>query len=204
MRRSRGPWAVGPRGPRARAAAGVLVVALVGAGCGGPEVADFGVPVPPDAPPLPADQGLDVTAVADVALAPADGAVLAPGGWPAVAALVAREAAAGRPTVVNLFASWCGPCAREMPLIVAAAQDDPTVAFVGVAHLDAAEDAREFVEDEGITFTTVLDLDGEVAYAIGSRGMPTTVAFDRSGQLVARVIGELTPASLEQLLVAVR
>jgi thiol-disulfide isomerase/thioredoxin len=182
----------------------VLVLAGVVAGCARSEVVDFGAPVPEGAPPLPADRGLEVAADADLALAPPVGAVLAPGGWPAVEAFVAREAAQGRPTVVNLFASWCGPCAREMPLIVAASVDEPGIVFLGVAHLDAAEDARTFVEAEGIVFTSVLDLDGEVAYAIGSRGMPTTVAFDRSGRLVARVIGELTPASLEQLLAAVR
>lgn len=191
------------RAERAVRVGAAVAIALVAAACSGaPEVVDFGVPVPADAPALPADRGLDVSD-ADPSTAPQVGAVLAGGGWEAVSGFVAREAAAGRPTVVNLFASWCGPCAREMPLIVDAASRRSDVAFVGVAHLDREEDALAFVEAQDVRFTTVLDLDGDTAFAIGGRGMPTTVAFDREGRLVARVIGELTPVSLEELLAAV-
>jgi thiol-disulfide isomerase/thioredoxin len=185
----------------------VVVVALVltgGCASGAAEVVDFGVPVAPDAPALPADSGLDVTEVADPALAPPRDAVLAAGGWDATAAFVARESAEGRPVVVNLFASWCPPCAREMPMIVDAAAREDGITFLGIAHLDADADARAFVAEQGIVFPTILDIDGEVAFAIGGRGMPTTVAFDREGRLVARVIGELTPTSFERLLAAVR
>ena len=188
----------------------VIAVLLLGglAGTGAcapspPEVVDFGLPTPAEAPAVPADRGLDVSA-ADLAPAPDPGAVLDPGGYAAVSAFVAREASSGRPTVVNLFASWCGPCEREMPLIVAAAEREAGIAFLGVAHLDREEDARRFVDEQDVGFTTVLDLAGDTAFAVGGRGMPTTVAFDREGGLVARVIGELTPASLEELLAAVR
>lgn len=193
------------RGPvLALLALAVAVVIGVGAlGQRGPAVVDFGAVPGPERPSLPADSGLDV-AGADVALAPAEGSVLTDGGWDEASAFVARSAAAGRPTVINLFASWCAPCEREMPLLNAVAAREPDMDFLGVAHLDARRDAERFVAEQQVVFTTVLDLDGMVAAAVGGRGLPITVAFDRDGTMVGRVFGELSAASLEELLRLVR
>jgi thiol-disulfide isomerase/thioredoxin len=181
----------------------VLLCLLVGAGllvgcASDPEVADFGAP-PPDGAPAPAG-AVDVGEVAAPAEpTPAD-ADLHPGGWEAAADWIAREADAGRPTLVNIFASWCGPCEREMPMLIAAADANPDIAFLGIDHLDRLEDGREFVDRLGVSFPTIHDLDGDVAAAVGARGMPTTVGFDADGVLVARAVGELTEGSLEALL----
>jgi thiol-disulfide isomerase/thioredoxin len=166
-------------------------------------VVDFGAVPGADAPRLPADSGLRV-AGADMTLAPPLGSVLTDGGWGESSAFVARSAAAGRPTVVNLFASWCGPCEREMPLLNRVADRELGIDFLGVAHLDARRDAERFVAAQRVTFTTILDLDGDVAAAVGGRGLPVTVAFDRDGVMVGRVFGELTEDSLERLLRLVR
>lgn len=164
---------------------------------------DFGAVPGPGAPPLPADSGLRVTG-ADLALAPPLGSVLTDGGWDEASAFVARSAGAGRPTVINLFASWCGPCEREMPLLNRVADRELAVDFLGVAHLDARRDAERFVAEQRVVFTTILDLDGDVAAAVGGRGLPVTVAFDRDGVMVGRVFGELTEESLEALVRLVR
>ena len=140
----------------------------------------------------------------DLALAPELGSVLTDGGWDEAAAFVARNAAAGRPTVINLFASWCGPCEREMPLLNRVADEEVDTVFLGVAHLDARRDAERFVAEQQVRFTTILDLDGVVAAAVGGRGLPVTVAFDRDGVMVGRVFGELTEVSLEELIALVR
>jgi thiol-disulfide isomerase/thioredoxin len=181
----------------------VLLALLVLAGCSSaPEVADFGAP-PPEGAPAPAG-AVDVNDVDDPAEpTPAD-ADLHPGGWEAAADWIAREAEAGRPTLVNIFASWCGPCEREMPMLIQAADDNPDIAFLGIDHLDRLDDGREFVDRLGVGFPTIHDLDGDVAAAVGARGMPTTVGFDADGVLVARAVGELTEASLEQLLEELR
>lgn len=163
---------------------------------------DFGVTPGPGQPRLPADSGLRVSA--DPALAPALGSVLTDGGWEEAAAFVARNAEADLPTLINLFASWCGPCVREMPLLNAAAAAEEEVVFLGVAHLDARRDAERFVSEQDVVFTTILDLDGQVAAAVGGRGLPVTVVFDRNGVLVARAFGELTSQMLEELLERVR
>ena len=166
-------------------------------------VVDFGAVPGPGQPLLPADGGLRVSG-ADLALAPTHGSVLTDGGWDVAAAFVARSADAGRPTVINLFASWCGPCEREMPLLNAVAARELGTDFLGVAHLDARRDAERFVAEQQVVFTTILDLDGMVAAAVGGRGLPITIAFDRDGTMVGRVFGELTEDSLEDLLRLVR
>lgn len=183
----------------------VGVVALgVATGCASSaEVADFGAPPPEGTPAATAGAGSvhDVGAPAEV---PPPDADLFPGGWEEAAAWIAREADAGRPSLVNIFASWCGPCEREMPMLIAAADANPDIAFLGIDHLDRLEDGREFVDRLGVSFPTIHDLDGDVAAAVGARGMPTTVVFDADGVLVGRAVGELTESSLEQLLDEVR
>lgn len=178
--------------------AGVISLTLRGG-----EVVDFGVVPGPNAPPVPADAGLRVDD-ADLAAAPELGSVLTDGGWDEASAFIARSALAGRPTIVNLFASWCAPCEREMPLLNRVAARETGTDFLGVAHLDARRDAERFVAEQNVTFTTVLDLDGQVASAVGGRGLPVTVAFNDDGQMVGRVFGELTEESLESLLQLVR
>ena len=188
----------------------LLMVALVAAfalsACSdsGSEVVDFGVAPGEDAPRVPADDGVDVFAVDPPEVVPPADARLVPGGWPEAAAFIAREAEAGNPTLVNIFASWCGPCRAEMPMLLEARDENPEVTFLGIDHLDRLEDGEAFVEELGIDFATIHDLDGDVAFAVGGRGMPTTVVFDRDGRLAGRVVGELTGTTLAQLLDEVR
>lgn len=127
-------------------------------------------------------------------------AYLVEAGWPEVAAWIAREAEDGRPTVVNLWASWCGPCRAEAPVLRAAIASHPDVAFLGVDHQDRREEGAAFLEEERLEFPTVHDLPGAVSTAIGGRGMPTTAFFDHTGRLVAVHTGVLTEQLLAQRL----
>jgi cytochrome c biogenesis protein CcmG, thiol:disulfide interchange protein DsbE len=186
-----------------RSAAFVAGVVLFAGCASSPTIVDFGAVPSADSPRLPADDGV-VVSEADAGVAPAIGTVLTDGDWSQVSAFVAVNAAADRATLINLFASWCVPCRAEMPLLIEASQQEETVVFLGVAHLDARADAERFVAELDVPFTTVLDLDGEVAWRIGARGLPFTVVFDRDGALVGRAFGEVTPSGLEQLLGLVR
>jgi thiol-disulfide isomerase/thioredoxin len=189
--------------PARRRSVLLVAVALLAA-CSGSEVVDFGATPGPDAPRVPADDGVDVFAVDPPEVVPTSGDRLVSGGWPEAAAYIAAQAEADRPTLVNIFASWCGPCRAEMPLLLEARDANPDVAFLGIDHLDRFEDGEAFVDELGIDFTTIHDLDGDVAFAVGGRGMPTTVVFGRDGQLVARYVGELNAANLDELLDQVR
>lgn len=189
---------------RVRLLAVVVLAGIVVACTSDPEVVDFGAQPEEDAPDVPADGGVDVADAPAPDAVPAVDARLESGGWPEAAAFVAREVEAGNPTLINIFASWCGPCRAEVPLLLEARDDNPDITFLGIDHQDRLEDGEEFVDELGIDFATIHDLDGDVAFAVGSRGMPTTVVFDREGRLAGRVVGELTSTSLESLMDEVR
>jgi cytochrome c biogenesis protein CcmG, thiol:disulfide interchange protein DsbE len=184
---------------------GVLMLLAAACSGGDPDILDLGDAAPEDgAPSVPADGGLDVAdAPAPDEVPPVD-ARLVPGGWPEAAAFIAREAEADRAVLVNLFASWCGPCRAEMPMLIESAAAEDEVTFLGIDHMDRFEDGEAFVEEFGIDFATIHDIEGDVGFNVGGRAMPTTVVFDRDGRLAGRVFGELTPTSLEQLLATVR
>ncbi len=193
------------RRPGWRLAATLLGAVLVVAACTSePEVIDVADEGIGDTPDVPTDGRLDVSDVEPPAEIPPADAELFEGGWPEAAAWIAREADEGRPTLVNIFASWCEPCRREMPMLVEASREHTDVAFLGIDHIDPIEQGRAFVAEYDIPFATIHDLGGDVAFAVGSRGMPTTVVFDREGRLAGRVIGELTETSLAELLDEVR
>lgn len=165
-----------------RASLLAVVLVLLTGGCG-VERPDVDIGAAPDAPAPPAD------------------AHLVDGGWPEVAAFVREEE---RPAVVNLWASWCGPCRAEAPVFrrAMAAYDD--VAFLGVAHQDRYEAAARFVEEEDLAFPTLFDPDGETAAAFGTRAMPVTAFFAADGRLAHLHVGLLTEPILSTRLADLR
>ena len=100
---------------------------------------------------------------------------------------------AGHPMLVNLWATWCVPCVREMPLLNDLAQDmEGTLRVVtisqdlqGAAPVDAFFDRRELDR-----LPRWLDPQNRVADAIGSTGLPVTVLYDAQGREVWRVAGD--------------
>ena len=99
--------------------------------------------------------------------------------------------------VLNFWASWCEPCTREMPALVAFAKDTPGVDVVGLAVNDRPADSRRFAEDVGIPFDLGIDRDGEVARAYGATGLPVTVIVDPEGRVADTFFGEITREQLD-------
>lgn len=148
--------------------------------------------------------GLSVNDVDPPAQVPPEDAYLAEGGWEEAAAWIRRENEEGRPVLVNILASWCGPCREELPVLLAAHEAHPDIAFLGIDHLDRREDAERFLDEMDVTFPTIFDLEGDVAAAVEARGMPTTVIFDAGGDLVAHHSGLVTETQLQQLFDQIR
>jgi thiol-disulfide isomerase/thioredoxin len=103
----------------------------------------------------------------------------------------------GRPMVVNLWATWCPPCRREMPVLAAAQQQESQVTFVFTNQGEGSAVVQRFLGASGLTLSNVL-LDPVTALgrAVGSTALPTTLFYDASGQLVDTHLGELSAASL--------
>ncbi|MFW5947932.1 MAG: TlpA family protein disulfide reductase [Gemmatimonadota bacterium] len=107
----------------------------------------------------------------------------------------------GRPVVVNIWATWCTPCVREMPSLqrVYERYRDEGLEIVAVAvDIEPGErraDGRiagvvsAFVEEHGLTFPVVVDPSGTTEQEFGTEYLPTTVLIDRQGRIRVREIG---------------
>ena len=108
---------------------------------------------------------------------------------------------AGRPVVLNLWATWCPPCQREMPALQRAQQRYPGVHFVFANQKESREKVQRFLALKGLALNNVLlDDRGALAHHFQQRALPTTFFFDASGALVDTRIGELSDASIAQRL----
>ena len=118
---------------------------------------------------------------------------------------VALDGFAGKPTVVNLWASWCPPCRREMPALQQAQAANPDVNVVFVNQGEEAAVVAAFLDQSGLLLGNVLvDTQGSVGAAMGHSALPVTLFFDAQGRLAGTRIGELSPATLAQRLTVLR
>ena len=111
----------------------------------------------------------------------------------------------GKPTVVNLWATWCPPCQREMPVLQQAQAANAEVNFVFVNQGETPDAIQRYMSRHQLTLQNVLvDAQLQVGSALDQRALPTTLFFDARGQLVSTRIGELSAATLAERLAALR
>lgn len=104
---------------------------------------------------------------------------------------------AGRPAVVNLWASWCAPCRAEMPLLAAVQQQRPDVRVVFVNQGESAAAVQTYLQRSGLQLDQLwLDPGAALGPALGSNGLPTTVFVDAHGRIVDAHMGMLNAAAL--------
>lgn len=113
--------------------------------------------------------------------------------------------AAGQPLVINLWASWCPPCRREMPVLAAAQQRETGVHFVFANQGEGAATAQRYLSASRLELANVLlDPGTALGRSVGSTALPTTLFYDASGRLVDTHLGELSAASLASKLERLR
>jgi thiol-disulfide isomerase/thioredoxin len=104
----------------------------------------------------------------------------------------------GTPTVINMWASWCGPCKIEAPDLAAAARRyGERIQFLGVDVMDNRGDAQDFAIEHW-PYPSVFDPSGAIMTHLGITGPPATFFYAANGSLVQRVPGQIDPETLDQ------
>ena len=98
----------------------------------------------------------------------------------------------GKVVVVNFWASWCGPCVDELPVLGALAGRDG-VAVVGVNYKEPLDTIERFTAAHPLQYTVLRDRTGEAFKRWTPGVMPTTIVVDRSGRARWRTVGEIPP-----------
>lgn len=110
----------------------------------------------------------------------------------------------GTPLLINFWATWCPPCLEEMPLLQAYA--DRYQGDLAVLAINAGEDAlvvRDFVAQQELTLTILLDPTGAAINQYRVYGFPTTLFFDADGDLRSTHIGELNDDLIDEYLLTI-
>lgn len=106
----------------------------------------------------------------------------------------------GKPILLNFWATWCGPCRREMPAIVAQAQANEDVIIIAVNEMEALKQLQPFVEEFEMERIVARDIDGKSSKRFGVQGLPTSIFIDRDGKIAAIWQGYLSAEMLDELL----
>jgi cytochrome c biogenesis protein CcmG/thiol:disulfide interchange protein DsbE len=108
----------------------------------------------------------------------------------------------GKVSIVNVWASWCVPCHDEAPLVTELAKDN-RIQLIGINYKDTAENARRFLGRYGNPFTSVgVDGNGRAAIEWGVYGVPETFIVGRDGKIAYKLVGPISPDSIEGVLKA--
>jgi cytochrome c biogenesis protein CcmG/thiol:disulfide interchange protein DsbE len=110
---------------------------------------------------------------------------------------VSLEQFRGRPVVINFWASWCGPCRQEHPVLEWGAKEFGGQAqFLGIVFEDTEENAREFLQQMGASFPQLVDPRSRISVDYGVAGVPETYFIDANGVIMGKHVGPIDPQTL--------
>ena len=99
------------------------------------------------------------------------------------------DEASGRATLVSLWAVWCQPCKKELPVLDEIASEHPDVAVIALNIGDDTEAIRRFVDETSVSSLVLIDRDGDVLSAVDAPTVPVTIILDGDGDIVWKHIG---------------
>ncbi|RXZ84858.1 thiol-disulfide oxidoreductase ResA [Paenibacillaceae bacterium] len=97
----------------------------------------------------------------------------------------------GKGVLLNFWASWCGPCVKEMPLLNDAYTQVPGVEIIAINMGEKPDKARQFAESLHLKFPVLLDEQSDVSGQYRVSGLPVTYLVDPSGTVIEKYVGEL-------------
>jgi cytochrome c biogenesis protein CcmG, thiol:disulfide interchange protein DsbE len=112
---------------------------------------------------------------------------------------VSLASAAGKPVIINFFASWCGPCKKETPLLASFyRQHDGRVLIIGIDSADQQAAALKFIDADHVDYPVGFDpIPASTAIAYGALQLPQTFFLNAKHQIVRHIRGDLTRSELE-------
>ncbi|MHB8659514.1 MAG: SCO family protein [Solirubrobacteraceae bacterium] len=110
---------------------------------------------------------------------------------------ISLDADAGKPVVLNAWASWCAGCAAEAPALAGFARAHPEAAVVGIDLEDTRSAAIAFSRRFALPFPSIFDPNAVSAVRLEVSGLPTTIFLDRQHRVVSRIVGEADRARFE-------
>ncbi|MBE9639249.1 TlpA disulfide reductase family protein [Salipiger mangrovisoli] len=115
------------------------------------------------------------------------------------------ELVPGPPLVLNLWASWCPPCRREMPMMQDLAATQPGVDFIFANQGESASEIARFIKRAGLDADDIFrDPSSALMQELKAVGLPSTLVFNTHGQLVASHTGEISRAGLRGMILKVK
>lgn len=107
----------------------------------------------------------------------------------------------GKPLYLNFWASWCGPCVSELPDVDALAHEyGDRITFAAVSVDDNAADARAYIERAGLTLNVYTGDINTLNSGYDLSAIPVSVLIDQNGNILAKRVGSMSKAELEEFL----